>query len=186
VVRIIAGAARGRPLRAPAGQGTRPTSDRVKEALFSSLQPSLPGASVLDLYAGSGALGLEARSRGAAHVTAVESDRRALQTLTANVETVGLGEVEVLAEDVRRALTRRLPGEPFDVVLADPPYRTGDEELAAVLDDLVAHLAPEAIVVVERAARDGDVPWPADLLAEASRRYGDTAVHRARAGAQGS
>ena len=186
MVRIIAGAARGRRLRVPEGRGTRPTSDRVKEALFSSLQPLLAGASVLDLYAGSGALGLEALSRGAAHLTAVESHRGALAVLRHNLEVVGLPGAEVVADDVRRALARELPGAPFDLVLADPPYRTGDEELGAVLGAVAAHLAPGATVVVERAARDGAVPWPADLLEVGCRRYGDTAVHRARAGEQRS
>lgn len=182
MVRIIAGAARGRPLQVPAGQGTRPTADRVKEALFSSLQPLLPGAGVVDLYAGSGALGLEALSRGAARLTAVESHAGALAALRRNVAATGLGGVEVVAADVRRALVGPLPGAPFDLALLDPPYRTGDGELAEVLGALRAQLAPGATVVVERAARDGEVPWPADLLPGRSRRYGDTAVHRARAG----
>ena len=182
MVRIIAGAAGGRRLRVPEGQGTRPTSDRVKEALFSSLQPLLPGASVLDLYAGSGALGLEALSRGAARLTAVESHPAALAALRANVATVGLAHVEVVAADVGRALAGELPGAPFDLVLLDPPYRTGDTELTEVLAALVAHLGPGATVVVERARRDGEVVWPADLLPGRSRRYGDTAVHRASAG----
>ena len=182
MVRIIAGAARGRRLRAPEGRGTRPTADRVKEAVFSSLQPVLAGAHVLDLYAGSGALGLEAVSRGATRLTAVESHRSALAALAHNIEVVGVGEVEVVADDVRRALVRPLPGAPFDVALLDPPYRTGDAELTEVLRALAPHLAPGAVVIVERAARDGEVPWPPDLLPERTRRYGDTAVHRGRAG----
>lgn len=186
MVRIIAGAARGRRLRVPAGRGTRPTSDRVKEALFSSLQPRLPAARVLDLYAGSGALGLEALSRGAGHLTAVESHPDALSVLRHNVEVVGVASVEVVAADVRRALRHGLPGAPFDLVLLDPPYRTPAGELADVLASLAAHLAPGATVVVERAVRAGDVAWPADLLAEDTRRYGDTAVHRARAGDEGT
>lgn len=181
MVRIVAGAARGRRLRVPEGRGTRPTADRVKEALFSSLQPLLPGASVLDLYAGSGALGLEALSRGARHLTAVESDGAALAALRDNVAVVDLPGVDVVAEDVRRALGRDLPGAPFDLVLLDPPYRTDAERLGEVLTLLVGRLAPDATVVVERAVRDGEVRWPADLLDEGSRRYGDTAVHRARA-----
>jgi 16S rRNA (guanine966-N2)-methyltransferase len=182
VVRVIAGAARGRPLRVPAGEGTRPTADRVKEALFSSLQPRLPGARVLDLFAGSGALGLEALSRGAGSLTAVESHSAALAALRHNIEAVGLPGVEVVASDVRRALHGALPGSPFDLVLLDPPYRMPTDELADVLAALAGHLAPGATVVVERPARAGEVVWPADLLAEGSRRYGDTAVHRARAG----
>ena len=182
MVRIIAGAARGRPLRVPGGEGTRPTADRVKEALFSSLQPRLPGARVLDLYAGSGALGLEALSRGAASLTAVESHPAALASLRHNVDVVGLPGVEVVASDVRRALRDDLPGAPFDLALLDPPYRTATDELTEVLAALADQLAPGATVVVERPARAGEVVWPPDLLTEGSRRYGDTAVHRARAG----
>lgn len=180
-MRIVAGAARGRRLRAPEGPGTRPTADRVKEALFSSLQPELVGAHVLDLYAGSGALGLEALSRGAARVTAVESGRRALAALRHNAQVVGLDGHEVLGSDVGRALAGELPGAPFDLVLLDPPYRTTYEEVSRVLAALVGHLAAGAVVVVERPARAGEVDWPADLLAEPARRYGDTALHRARA-----
>lgn len=177
----MAGAARGRRLRAPEGTGTRPTADRVKEALFSSLQPELVGASVLDLYAGSGALGLEALSRGAARVTAVESARRALAALRHNAEVVGLDGYEIVGADVVRVLASEVPGAPFDLVLLDPPYRTTGADLSRVLTALVPHLRAGALVVVERSARDGDIDWPADLLAEPSRRYGDTALHRARA-----
>lgn len=186
MVRIVAGAAGGRRLRVPPGAGVRPTADRVKEALFSSLQPVLPGARVLDLYAGSGALGLEARSRGAARVTAVEADPAALRVLRHNVATVGLAGVAVVAGDVRRVLAGAPPGSPFDLALLDPPYRTGTAELAAVLAALVGHLAPGATVVLERDARAGQVPWPPDLLPTGTRRYGDTAVHRARAAPTGA
>jgi 16S rRNA (guanine966-N2)-methyltransferase len=182
-VRVIAGAARGRRLRVPAGEVTRPTADRVKEALFSSLQPCLAGARVLDLYAGAGGLGLEALSRGAAAVTFVESDRRALQALRDNVEVVGLPGATVVALDVRRALATELAGGPFDLALLDPPYRLSGEELDGVLAALVGHLAPEAQVVVERDRRAEPPRWPAGLLAAEPRRYGDTAVHRADTGA---
>jgi 16S rRNA (guanine966-N2)-methyltransferase len=176
----VAGAARGRRLRAPEGTGTRPTADRVKEALFSSLQAELVGASVLDLYAGSGALGLEALSRGAARVTAVESARRALAALRHNAEVVGLDGYEILAADVDRVLASDVPGAPFDLVLLDPPYRTTAADLSRVLGALVPHLRAGALVVVERAARDAGVDWPADLLAEPPRCDGDTTRHRAR------
>jgi 16S rRNA (guanine966-N2)-methyltransferase len=182
-VRVIAGAARGRRLRVPGGEVTRPTADRVKEALFSSLQPRLPGARVLDLYAGAGGLGLEALSRGAVAVTFVESDRRALEALRGNVEVVGLPGCTVVALDVRRALATELPGGPFDLALLDPPYRLAGDELGGVLDALLGHLAPEAHVVVERDRRDEPPRWPAGLLAAGPRRYGDTAVHRADTGA---
>jgi 16S rRNA (guanine966-N2)-methyltransferase len=182
-VRVIAGAARGRRLRVPPGDRTRPTADRVKEALFSSLQGRLPGARVLDLYAGAGGLGLEALSRGAAAVTFVESDRRALQALRANVAAVGLEGAEVVALDVRRALTGDGLAGPFDLVLLDPPYRLADEELAEVLEALTAHLADSAHVVVERDRRAEVPAWPVGLLGAGARRYGDTTLHRADAGA---
>jgi 16S rRNA (guanine966-N2)-methyltransferase len=182
-VRVIAGAARGRRLGVPAGDRTRPTADRVKEALFSSLQPRLAGARVLDLYAGAGGLGLEALSRGASAVTFVESDRRALRSLRANIEVVALPGAEVVGLDVGRALTSDVLVGPFDLVLLDPPYRLSDEELGEVLVALAPLLAPGAHVVVERDRRAGTPRWPAGLLPAEPRRYGDTAVHRADAGA---
>lgn len=181
-MRIIAGAARGRRLRVPPGAGTRPTADRVREALFSSLQAHLPGARVLDLYAGAGGLGLEALSRGAAEVVLVESDRRALDVLRANVEVVGLGGARVVAADVGRALAGTEAPGPFDLVLLDPPYRLDDDALAQVLAAVAGRLAPDGVVVVERDARSAPPRWPADLRPRAPRRYGDTALHRADAG----
>lgn len=178
-MRVVAGVAKGRPLRAPAGARTRPTGDRVKEAWFSALQPRLPGAHVLDLYAGSGQLGLEALSRGAAAVTFVERDRRALTALQANIAAVDLPGARVLAADVGAVLQGPLDDAPFDLVVADPPYDLGDAALAAVLARLVEHLGAGALITVERARRSGPVPWPADLGDADSRRYGDTVVHRA-------
>jgi 16S rRNA (guanine966-N2)-methyltransferase len=178
-VRIVAGAAKGRRLQAPKGDEARPTADRVKEALFSSLQPVVPGARVLDLYAGSGALGLEALSRGASQVTFVERANASLTALRRNIEVVGLPGTTVVADDAARALRGDLPAGPFDLVLADPPYRLPKAQLAELLADLVRHLAPGATVVVERAARDGGPPWPDELRPGDPRRYGDTALHRA-------
>lgn len=178
-MRIVAGAARGRTLVAPKGFDVRPTTDRVKEALFSSLQPLLVGARVLDLYAGSGGLGLEALSRGAASVTFVERAQPAVTALRRNIDMVALPGAEVVVMDATKALRTPLPGAPFDLVLADPPYRLPIAELGAVLEQLVARLAPDATVVLERAARDGTPPWPAALLPGSPRRYGDTALHRA-------
>lgn len=178
-MRVIAGAAKGRPLRAPAGERTRPTADRVKEAWFSSLQGVLPGAHVLDLFAGSGQLGLEALSRGAAAVTLVERDRRALQAVRANVVAVDLPGARVVAGDVAGVLAGPLDDAPFDVVVADPPYGLGDADLTAVLAAVVRHLAPAAVVTVERARRSGPPVWPADLGDTDARRYGDTTLHRA-------
>jgi len=179
-MRIIAGAARGRRLVAPPGDAVRPTADRVREALFSSLAPLLPGASVLDGFAGSGALGLEARSRGAAHVALVEQDRRALVALRRNVETVDLGSTTVVPGDVLRlAATAQLPGAPFDLVLLDPPYALAEDVLAKLLVDLLPSLGEGATVVVERAAAAPAPRWPDPLRSVSERRYGSTRLHRA-------
>jgi 16S rRNA (guanine966-N2)-methyltransferase len=178
-MRIVAGAARGRPLVAPKGRDVRPTADRVKEALFSSLAPRLPGASVLDLFAGTGSLGLEALSRGAAHVTFVERARAALAALDRNVEVVALAGAEVVRADAAAALRSALPGSPFDLVLADPPYTLTEEVLGQVLLALCPHLADGATVVVERDARAPEPTWPPGLIAGEVRRYGATALHRA-------
>ena len=180
-MRIIAGLAKGRRIAAPPGDEVRPTGDRVREALFSSLQPLLPGAHVLDLYAGSGALGLEAASRGAAQVTLVERDRRTLEVLKANVEVVGLPGVEVVAGDVGALVqAAALPGAPFDLVLADPPYRLPGGQVDAVLVALRDLLADGAVVVLERAVRAPAPGWPAGYEPDPPRRYGSTVLHRAR------
>jgi 16S rRNA (guanine966-N2)-methyltransferase len=178
-VRIVAGLAKGRRLATPA-EGTRPTSDRTREALFSSLaaEADLDGIRVLDLYAGTGAVGLEALSRGAAEAVLVESNRAALAVLRRNAETVGLPGVTVVGRPVATFLNAP-PGQPFDVVFADPPYDLADADLAGVLAALGAPgwLAPRAFVVVERAVRSGPPPWPADSITpQRERRYGDTVL----------
>jgi 16S rRNA (guanine966-N2)-methyltransferase len=179
VPRIVAGLAGGRRIAAPPGRGVRPTADRVREALFSALEArcGLAGERVLDLYAGSGALGLEALSRGAARVLLVESDRTALRTLKANVAAVGLPGATILADDVRR-LADRAPDASYDVVLADPPYAFPALPLAAVLAGLCAAgwLAEQAWCVVERPAADERSPWPEQVTGLDRRRYGDTAL----------
>ncbi len=178
MTRIIAGAARGRRLAVP-HTGTRPTADRVREALFSALESALgawAGVRVLDLYAGSGALGLEALSRGAAHALLVEHDRKALAALRTNVDRTGLHGAQVRAGEVRRVLADA-PVQPYDVVLADPPYDLPDDRLRVVLEALAAHgwVADGASVVVER-ARGSSVPWPAGYAPQRERRYGDTVL----------
>lgn len=179
MTRIVAGMARGRRLTVPRGDGTRPTSDRVREALFSSLESelgSMAGLRVLDLYAGSGALGLEALSRGAARATLVEADRAAVRAIRANIAAVGTDRAEVVAARVERTLSTP-PAEPFDLVLADPPYGLGSAELTTVLAALArGWLVPDAMVVVERAGRAGRVEWPPGLVGERHRRYGDTVL----------
>ena len=179
-MRIVAGAAKGRRLTVPSGHDVRPTADRAKEALFASLQPQLAQARVLDLYAGSGSLGLEALSRGAAGVTFVERERRALEALRRNIEVVALPGTTVVAAPVERALAEPLAGGPFDLVLADPPYHTPKAEVAQMLAALVAQLAEGATVVLERSVRDGSPTWPDGFERGEPRRYGDTVLHRAR------
>ena len=168
----------------PPGDAVRPTADRVREALFASLAPLLPGASVLDAFAGSGALGLEARSRGADRVTFIERERRALGALRRNIEAVGLDGVTVIAADAVRTLrdaarAGALTGAPFDLVLLDPPYALDEDTLAGLLVDLRPLLAPDATVVIERSADAPEPRWPVSLLPAAPRRYGSTRLHRA-------
>jgi 16S rRNA (guanine966-N2)-methyltransferase len=178
-VRVIAGTAKGRRLDAPPGSSTRPTADRVKEALFSALLPRLPEAHVLDLFAGSGALGIEALSRGAATATFVERDPRTATVLRHNLEVTDLVDrATVITRDVATVLASRVPGAPFDVVLADPPYDVPAAELEAVLAALVDHVADGAVVLVETSRRAPEPAWPAGMLAERTRRYGDTVVHQ--------
>lgn len=178
MTRVIAGTAGGRRLAVPPGARTRPTSDRTREALFSaveSMRGALQGARVLDLYAGSGAVGLEALSRGAAAALLVEADARALRTLRANVRALGLLGARVAAEKVERALAGPPDGPAYDVVFADPPYALADAVVETVLRALVDQgwLATDAVVVVERASRSEPLRWPAGLLGVRERRYGE-------------
>lgn len=178
-MRVIAGTAKGHPLRTPKGPDTRPTSDRVKEALFSSLQTDLPGARVLDLFAGSGALGIEALSRGAAEVTFVESDRRAQSAIDANLTATRLGEhATVVGREVVTTLrSLAANGAIFDVVLVDPPYAMSTTDLGAVLEGVVTVTAPAGLVRLEQTSRrSGSVTWPDGLDHTGTRRYGDTVI----------
>lgn len=178
-MRVIAGIAKGRRLSAPRGDTTRPTTDRVKEALFSILLPRLPDAAVLDLFAGSGALGIEALSRGAGRVTFVERSRVARTAIDDNLAVTGLAErATVLAADAGDVIAATPAGAPFDVVLLDPPYDIDRSWLRTLLQALVAHLSFGAVVVIELGAHDDEPPpWPAELLPEEPRRYGDTVLH---------
>jgi 16S rRNA (guanine966-N2)-methyltransferase len=179
VTRIIAGSAGGRRLETPKGDGTRPTSDRVREALFGALDArgALRGARVLDLYAGSGALGLEAASRGAADVVLVDSARSAAEAARRNVAALGMPRVAVVLASLPRHLARRPPW-PADLALLDPPYVLAEDDLAAVLAALVqgGWLAAGALVVVERGSRSPEPRWPDGLDRESVRRYGETTL----------
>ncbi|MEV0586254.1 16S rRNA (guanine(966)-N(2))-methyltransferase RsmD [Nonomuraea sp. NPDC050310] len=183
MTRIIAGSAGGRRIQAPPGRGTRPTSDRAREAIFSTLDSmiGLREARVLDLYAGSGAIGLEAVSRGAAHALLVESDPKAVRTIRANIAVLGFeGRVGVLADKVERVLAKPC-AEPYDIVFADPPYALGGtgEVLAALRDN--GWLAEDAVVAYERESRGEALVWPAGYEEERVRRYGEAAVWYGRA-----
>jgi len=177
VTRIVAGSAGGRTLQVPRA-GTRPTSERVREALFSRLEhlDVVAGARVLDLYAGSGALGLEAASRGAAAVTLVEAARQAADVCRRNVATLGVGDRVVVAAEKAERFVERPPLAPWDLVLLDPPYDLAEDGLATVLRGLVGRLADGAVVVVERSGRAPEPVWPAGLVRFDARSYGETAV----------
>jgi 16S rRNA (guanine966-N2)-methyltransferase len=179
MTRVIAGEAGGRRLAVPAGRDTRPTSDRAREGLFgtiTSIVGTLAGKRVLDLFAGSGAVGLEALSRGAGHVLLVESGRPAVSAIRANIAALGLPGAEVVADRVERAL-RLGPGHDagYDVVFADPPYAMPDRAVEDVLEALNRYrwLNPGALVIVERATRTGPLRWPDGYLHDRARRYGD-------------
>ena len=180
MTRIIGGSAGGRRIKTPTGDSTRPTSDRVREALFSSIDAavgSVTGLRFLDLYAGSGAVALEARSRGAGVVTCVEHDRRTASLIRDNARSLGFTGVEVVTATAVRALAHT-PRAPYDLVFSDPPYTVSDEEVVA---DLVAlrdngWLAKDALVVVERSSRGEELPWPEGFTAERSRKYGETTL----------
>jgi len=189
MTRIISGVARGRTLKVPA-KGTRPTSDRVRESLFSALQSRLladgidwADICVLDLYAGSGALGLEALSRGAREVWLIENNRAAATVIASNIETLGLPGAHVLSSDAAVVARVRPPAAaPANIVLADPPYDVSISVMRALVADLVAAgwLAADAHVVIERPARENESPFPDDWENQ-SRRMGDTVLWYGRA-----
>ena len=214
MARVIAGEAGGRRLAVPDGRDTRPTSDRAREGLFatiSSIVGPLAGARVLDLYAGSGAVGLEALSRGAEHVLLVEHGARAARVIRQNIEVIGLPGAAVIADRVERVLARgpapaggqdgtapaggqdgTIPSEGqdgpaqgrYDVVFADPPYALADAEVSRILILLAERgwLAPGALVIVERATRSGPVSWPDGFVPDRARRYGEATFWYGHAG----
>ncbi|MDI2129303.1 16S rRNA (guanine(966)-N(2))-methyltransferase RsmD [Yinghuangia seranimata] len=186
MTRVIGGAAGGRRLAVPPGDGTRPTSDRAREGLFStlvSLRRTFHGARVLDLYAGSGAVGLEALSRGAAHTLLVESDAVAGKTVRANIKAVALPGAELRAVRAERLPAEAPPAEPYDIVFLDPPYALPDADVATLLTALRegGWLASEAIVAAERATRGGTFAWPPGFEEIRSRKYGEATLWYGRA-----
>jgi 16S rRNA (guanine966-N2)-methyltransferase len=182
MTRIIAGVAGGRRLVTATGRATRPTSDRTREGLFGTvlaIRGQLAGAAVADLYAGSGAVGLEALSRGAAEVMLVESDARAAAVIRTNIAALGLSGARLVTGPVERVLAQGPAGaRPRDFVFADPPYALGDAELSAVLALLRDQdwLAPGALVAVERATRSGPLAWPTGYEPDRSRKYGEATL----------
>lgn len=177
MTRIIAGKYGGRRIQTPKGDGTRPTSDRVREALFSSLESELggfDGLDVLDLFAGSGALGLEALSRGAERATFVESDARAAAVVKANVKDLGAAAV-VQRTTAERFVETGIPG-PFGLIFVDPPYAMSTEKVAALVAALKqSHPDADALFVVERSTRDPFV-WPDGVEGIRSKKYGETTL----------
>lgn len=179
MTRIIAGVLGGRRIHTPKGSGTRPTSDRTREALFSSLtaRGALDGARVLDLFAGSGALGIEAVSRGAASAVLVDHDPGAVAAIRRTLADLGLRRDQVSVQS--RAVRAYLSGapRPHDLVLIDPPYDLNEASLAELLENLTdGWLAAQAIVVVERSVRSPEPTWPDALERVQERTYGETAI----------
>jgi 16S rRNA (guanine966-N2)-methyltransferase len=186
MTRVIAGAAGGRRLAVPPGNGTRPTSDRAREGLFSSwesLLGSFRGIRIADLYAGSGAVGLEALSRGASHALLVEADTRAARTVRENVRALGLPGAEVRTGKAEQIVTGPAPEDPYDVVFLDPPYAVTDDDLREILLTLRTQgwLTDDAVGTVERSTRGGDFVWPHGFEPLRARRYGEGTLWYGRA-----
>ena len=181
MTRIVAGAAGGRRLAVPP-KGTRPTTDRVRESVFNVLAARLDfdGSTVVDLYAGSGALGLEALSRGAASVLFVEQDRRAAEVIAGNIAAVGLPGAQVRRGSVAAVLAAGT-GAPVDLVFADPPYEVPAAEVESMLALLgsAGGVSAGSVIVVERPAAGPSLSWPAGWEAWPQRRYGDTRIEAA-------
>lgn len=186
--RIISGSRGGRRLTMPPGDQTRPTSSKVREALFSSLASwtggssgpadvALKGWAFCDLFAGSGAIGLEAASRGAAPVMLVEFSRRAVRTIEQNVAAVDL-EVEVRRDSVED-IVRRQPAYPFDIVFLDPPYELSNPAVEQILQNLVTNgwLTGDGLIVLERSSRESAPRWPDALADTWEKKYGETVLY---------
>jgi 16S rRNA (guanine966-N2)-methyltransferase len=187
MTRIIGGTAGGRRIDTPRGTSTRPSSDMVREALFSAVESwcgSLQGLRFLDLYAGSGAVGLEAWSRGAGVVTLVEQDRRTAALIKTNAKTIGFPRADVVVGSVAATLARP-PAAPYDVVFLDPPYPVPDDEVDGNLGALTADwVVPGAMVVVERSSRSRPPTWPAGYTDTRERKYGETTLWYGHAAAR--
>ncbi|MGW7099130.1 16S rRNA (guanine(966)-N(2))-methyltransferase RsmD [Streptomyces sp. NPDC054838] len=185
MTRVIAGSAGGRRLAVPPGTGTRPTSDRMREGLFSTWESlhGVPGSRVLDLYAGSGAVGLEALSRGADHALLVEPDAKAAKAIRDNIKAVGLPGAEFRAGKAEQIVAAAAHAEPYDIVFLDPPYAVGHDDLGEILLTLRSNgwLTDDALVTVERSTRSGAFPWPDGFEPLRSRKYGEGTLWYGRA-----
>ncbi|MFE5538655.1 16S rRNA (guanine(966)-N(2))-methyltransferase RsmD [Streptomyces sp. NPDC056492] len=185
MTRVIAGSAGGRRLTVPPGTGTRPTSDRMREGLFSTWESlhGIEGARVLDLYAGSGAVGLEALSRGAAHALLVEPEAKAAKAIRDNIKALGLPGAEFRAGKAEQIVAVPSGAAPYDVVFLDPPYAVGHDDLGEILLTLRANgwLTGDALVTVERSTRSGAFPWPEGFEPLRSRKYGEGTLWYGRA-----
>ncbi len=179
MTRIVGGVAGGRRLSVPPGGRTRPTSERAREGLFDTLATlvDLGGAYFADLFAGTGAVGLEALSRGAAHVLLVERDALALRVLRANVAAVALSGAEIVRARVERVVDAT-PDSPYDVVFLDPPYGFDDVEIDRLLTGIVKSgwLRTDGVCVVERDRRSAPPAWPSGLVDIRNRRYGESVL----------
>jgi 16S rRNA (guanine(966)-N(2))-methyltransferase RsmD len=175
IVRIISGSLKGRRLETPDWPGLRPTSDKLRETLFNILAPRIGEARVLDGYAGTGAVGIEALSRGAAHVTFVERDARAVRLIERNLAHAGIGadRRDIIRADLAVAV-RRLPGQPFDLIFLDPPY--GAPDLDGALRAVEPIVAAGSRLVVEHAARDAAPPRSGRLTRIREVRAGDSSL----------
>lgn len=180
MTRVIGGAARGRRLAVPDGN-TRPTSDRAREGIFSTLESLLGDFAdlrVLDLYAGSGALGIEARSRGASDVVLVDHHEKAVRVCRANIHSLGLDRVVAVKMTAKHFIESG--SDRFDLIMADPPYDIGNREVEELLAALVARLNPGAVVAVERSSRGPALVWPQEYEALREREYGEATIYYAR------
>jgi len=173
-MRVIAGAFKGRALAGPRWAGLRPTSDRLRETLFNIIGERVRGARVLDVYAGTGALGIEALSRGAAFVAFVERDPRALALIGENLRGCGVAEGYAMIRAVGQ-LRRRFGGQPaFDLILVDPPY--DEPNLVAAVGRVSGWLTAEGLLVLEHARRHVPPAAVADLARTRAVQSGDSAL----------
>ncbi|MCI7551538.1 MAG: RsmD family RNA methyltransferase [Actinomycetaceae bacterium] len=181
MTRIVAGSAKGHQLKVPP-RGTRPTSERVREGLFSRLEHYgyIQGCNVLDLFGGTGAIALEAKSRGAANVVCVENAPSAINTIRTNIRATGL-DIRLATQSVESYLSGP-PEYAWDLVFLDPPYAFADDALDQLLERLVPYLADDALVVVERDKKSPEPHWPGGLVQDDDRRWGDTRVWSAVVG----